>query len=1171
MNRISLVGLVVKFESNNRLRFRRFMSTVIAVACLTVGLAALAPNTAEAGSLLIPAWSFARGNVQIHADPGKYADAGPVVGSGTEKPWGWTVEYDVDFPVAGDYTLDICYAADEARPIEVFFGGHNMGKCCEGVTFASEPGAKPGTLTPNSSGARWERLGNESGGSIALKVAGKGIHTVKITRSKPFPHFVALRLNTAAVFPDDWNPPTFKPRDIESVPAEFREALAPKSGVDVAALRAPIKPAPNVRPAGKIEIDAWTFDRGNARIYASPELYADFGPLIGSDSHQAGTGAVEYDIDFPATAEYSVYVKYAAAEARPLDVYVDGKPLAKACLGVTYGSAPYEHPIRFSWDSGSAAKKFEHIADTRGREVKLSITKGKHTLKFARKGPLPHLVRLRLESSKPFDKDWKLAARKVRGMDAIPARQRAAFLPADAVNTAALRLAIADTIKTYGPRYPGGQKYLQQLSDLEAKQNAASTGSPQAAAGAAVEEQQEIESRLAALRSEAMGAHPELKFDKLLFLKRTSGGYGHTYTDQHASGSSGNICLLSPVSADGKVTKLMPELDGGLFDRFDLSWDARKVVFAYKGKPKQDQKGQKGLVFRIYEIQLDPKTGLMKPGSLKQLTFSDAAEANAVKCYSWQGRGSNRGFDDMDPCYLPNGKIVFASTRSQRNTFCGGSSVTTLYIMDADGKNVRCISASPINETAPSVLDDGRIVYTRWEYVDKGLGNGQSLWAVRPDGSGSDHVFKNNTVRPAGMSNARSIPGSRKIVTVGGTHHHTAIGPVILVDTRLGRRGTKAMDSLTPEIGYPCMGHPIRKFGMFMEPFPFSEKFFVVSHMTGVKTRHRSRYGIYVLDAWGNRAKLVDDPELSCFEPIPLAPRRKPVTIAPVESAGAKEAKTGTLFVQDVYQGLTGIERGRVKYLRVMGALEQPWGVNAMREVGMNVDVHRKKVYGVVKVHEDGSALFKVPAEQNILFHALDENYMALQFMPTFINLMPGEKRSCIGCHELRKKAPHLGVRPTAVARQPQTITPQPGDKAPRIVHYASDVQPILNRHCVGCHGDKDPKGRLDLTGVPTPRYSRSYENIIGKGLVSYADCRYGRANFRATPPLTRGSHRSSLVGRIRKDPCKAKLSQAEFLKITTWIDANVPYYGTYRGKRELQDKDSPDFRLPPLVAAKPR
>jgi hypothetical protein len=286
-----------------------------------------------------------------------------------------------------------------------------------------------------------------------------------------------------------------------------------------------------------------------------------------------------------------------------------------------------------------------------------------------------------------------------------------------------------------------------------------------------------------------------------------------------------------------------------------------------------------------------------------------------------------------------------------------------------------------------------------------------------------------------------------------------------------------------------------------------------------------------------------------------------------VAAQAANEKPTGTLFVQDVYKGMTGIERGRVKYLRVMGPLAQPWGCNGMNQIGMNVDVHRKRVYGVVKVHEDGSAYFKVPADENILFQALDENFMALQHMATFINLMPGESRSCIGCHEHRRNAPGpRSARPLAMAEPPQSIVPQPGDAGPRDVDYAADVQPVLDRHCVGCHGTENPKGRLDLTGVPTERWNRSYENIIGRELISYMDCRYGRSGYRAVPPLTHFSPRSKLVEQIRREPCKTDLTREEFIRIVTWVDANAPYYGTYRGKRDLKDKDQPDFRPLPLA-----
>ena len=134
------------------------------------------------------------------------------------------------------------------------------------------------------------------------------------------------------------------------------------------------------------------------------------------------------------------------------------------------------------------------------------------------------------------------------------------------------------------------------------------------------------------------------------------------------------------------------------------------------------------------------------------------------------------------------------------------------------------------------------------------------------------------------------------------------------------------------------------------------------------------------------------------------------------------------------------------------------------------------------------------------------------------------------------------------------------------MVHYAADVQPVLDKHCVGCHSGQSPKGRLDLTGVPTDTWNRSYENILGKGLVSSRNCGFGRSGFRPSPPLSFGSHLSKLAARIQKDPCKAKITREEFVRIVTWIDANTPYYGTYRGKRDLKDKDDPEFRLLPLA-----
>ncbi|NQU25916.1 MAG: hypothetical protein HQ567_31895 [Candidatus Nealsonbacteria bacterium] len=1120
----------------------RLTFAVFAVACLVVWSVALPVARTEAGSLVIPAWSFARGNARVYAGPDQYADAGPVVGSGPERPWGWTVEYDVDVPVTGQYTLQVCYAAAEARPVDVFFDGQDMGKCCMGVTFSS-------------SGAKWEGI-NRNDAWRKLQPIAKGKHTVKFMRSGPLPSLVALRLDTPTDFPEDWKPAQYQVQGLDSIPVAFRKAFS-----KVAVLPLPIDTTSDPKAAGSLMIPACTFDRGNARIYASPDQYADAGPVIGGGPEQSGETSVEYDVDIPVAAEYTFQIRYAAAEARPVDVWLDNRRVGKGCTGVTIGTRPTEYPVRFSWSGRSA--KWEGVRDDKkGSLHKLAITEGKHTLKITRRGPLPHVTALRLDTSTAFAKDWKQPERKV-DLSRVPPRYRNVFLTPGAVNVATLRLAIQDTMATSGRQYSRGQQYLEQLSELEKQQNAA--------VGGTAEDQQKVEDALAALRSRAMLAHPALKFDRLLFLKRPATGYGHTYADQHGKEIGGSLCVLSPAVPHGKATPLVPELDGGLFDRFDLSFDAKKVVFTYRTEDEP---------FRIYEIDIDPVAGKMVPGSLRQLTFGGDEEAEAIRC---QVGGGLRRFHDMDPVYLPNGKIMFASTRAQRIVFCApGASVTTLYLMDADGKNLHRISESPVNETAPSVLDDGRVVYTRWEYVDKGLGNGQALWAVRPDGSGVDHVYKNNTVYPAGMSGARSIPGSPQLVTVTGGHHFTAIGPVVLVDTRRSRRTTEALNCITPEIGYPpSMGYPSTGFGVFMDPYPFSEKFFLVSHDPRVKHSGQNGFGIYVLDAWGNRAELYRDPDLSCFEPIPLRPRQRPTDIAAVAANLAPREHTGgavadaiapnekapaTLFIQNIYEGMPGIERGRVKYVRVMAALEWPWDQNGI-SWSLGTDPHRKKIFGVAKVHEDGSAHFTAPADENLFFQALDENYMALQQMSTFINLMPGENRSCIGCHEHRRKAPAAASAfPQALGHPVQALVPQSGDTGPRMVDFVANVQVTFDKHCVGCHSGQQPKGRLDLVGVPTNKFSSSFLHLIDSGLVSYRDCRYGASHFLAVAPLTHGSHRSKLVDQIRKAPCKANLTREEFVKIVTWIDANVPYYGTYRGKRNLQDKDHPDFRALPLA-----
>ncbi|MDE0838991.1 MAG: hypothetical protein OSB41_08045 [Kiritimatiellae bacterium] len=946
-----------------------------------------------------------------------------------------------------------------------------------------------------------------------------------------------------------------------------------------------------------LTLDAWTFDRGNAGVSENPGTYGDYRDrhpelIITGDGQEPWF--VEYDVDFPVSATFTLNIRYASASDVPLKVWLDDTYLGECCGQITGNPGPYPDRM-MSYKVDLPERKWNMHGAQWEKAMAFPVTQGKHTLRFTCDGVPPNPTELRLDSSLPFPEGWKVppslhnnqAVRHLQGerqnrkvvVDRVPVRYRNVFLPVGGVNVEAMRLAINDTIKAFGPAYSEGPQYLKQLAELEAQQrSSAESGSP--------EQLQANWDSLVALREQAMFEHPALDFNALLFVKskyQASSTYRKHNANTTAQYAGGNLCVLSPVSPDGKVTELVPELSGGVFHRFDLSFDATRVLFSYA-----KENGR----FRIYEIEIDPKTGLRVPGTkLRQITFGKKEEAEAMARGNHGGDSvAQDGFQDLDPCYLTNGNIVFASTRSQRSVLCFPQSVSSIHTMRSDGSDIRCLSEGQVNELNPTVLDDGRIAYMRWEYVDKGFGNAQSLWAIRPDGSGSDHIYKNNLVAPGAMVQPRSIPNSRKLITIGAGHHGGLHGPVLLVDNRRNRRTAEGMENVTPEVRLPAMNRMPRSRGAFKEPYPFSETFYLVSHRPD-GLGNADGYGIYALDYWGNRAELYRDPVFSCSQPMAVRPRRKPVSIAPVSPhAVAKDAyldeKTtqenlATMFMLDVYQGLEGIERGRVKFVRVMEAKNLAWtdqgrasrqkdGVPNWQSsaVSYQGDVARKKSWGVATVHEDGSVRFTVPSEKNVFFQVLDENYMELHRMRSFINFQPGEKRSCIGCHETRREAPPIqkNAMPMALTYPVQALQAQLGQKkADHPVHFAVDVQPIFDQKCVSCHGGNEPKGDLDLTHELTTLFSKSYETLVDKKLVSSLRTDgFGSAMLGLEPPLTYGSHKSILVDRLKMDPCKADVTQEEIIRITTWIDANAPYYGTHRGKKNLAWKGEPDFRPVP-------
>lgn len=705
--------------------------------------------------------------------------------------------------------------------------------------------------------------------------------------------------------------------------------------------------------------------------------------------------------------------------------------------------------------------------------------------------------------------------------------------------------------------------------------------------------------------AEAASKLVQLGIDKLVFVRRHTLLCSHSYTE-HIDARwlpGGGLCMLDLKT--GQVADLFPQLGTGVTNRFDISYDAKKIIFDYKKGPKDG--------YRIYEADIDGK-------NLRQLTFPPDNDAELVKLYGY-------GTNDMQPCYLPNGEIMFTSTRCMTSTLCNGADVfttTVLHKMDANGQNIRRLSSNPVSEFAPTLMPDGRILYMRWEYNRKGAGAVKALWAMLPDGTASSEVYGNDIVDPETMIYGRPIPGTNdKVVFLGCSHWgpNNAVGTVVVLDMNKDTQTRDAMNFITKDIdakthgGYTFLvdgkwvndstGMPGR---LFKDPYPISEKLFLAScKPKGLTWNDPKGYGLILLDEQGNDTPLYRDEETSCWLPYPLKARTVPPSPASAINADLASKNLAHCILGDVNMGLNGVPKGAVKYIRIMEQNGRPWTARnrwkgdgeslAHTTLGHGI-LGMQAQHGIVPVEEDGSASFYVPAGRNIYFQALDQNFMAIQTERTYVNYMPGETRSCVGCHEHTRTA--SGERSLAASkalrRQPSMPGPQPGETTgQKLFDYARQVQPIWNKHCIGCHGETKPSGGLDLTGGLTTLYCRSYENLLGIGVGKgrnhlplvggQVDENSVRAYVEYTAPYYFGAYSSilaSIYGKfephfdffgdkaakmterakaLREQHKNIKLAPDEFVRIVNWLDSSCQYYNSYWGMKNIQHKDSPYFR----------
>lgn len=611
----------------------------------------------------------------------------------------------------------------------------------------------------------------------------------------------------------------------------------------------------------------------------------------------------------------------------------------------------------------------------------------------------------------------------------------------------------------------------------------------------------------AAVREKRLG------FDALVLVERHELNPSHVYT-VHCEGfrPGGGLYILSPPTPDGTLRQLVASPQGQILD-FDVSYDAKEIVFSWRRTAAEG--------YHIYRINVDG-TGLT------QLTDGP-----------WH---------DYNACWLPDGGIAFVSTRAQVFALCFVTPAGVLYRMDRDGRDVRRISGNYINDFTPSVLPDGRILFSRWEYVDRPAIPIQSLWTINPDGTGMAVFYGNRVLSPASFLEARAVPNRPYVICTMTAHNGPIRGAIGLIDRSHGVNAQEAIRNLTPwiDIGRVDQGDGNFVKGPFENPYPIDENRFLVS----------AKGNIYIGDFEGRWAVVFPrGKSLGYYCPQPLRPRPRPPVIPPQSPSEATD-RPATVYLSDVYIGLEPyVRRGEITHIAVIEEVAKPLRTEVMGfgfqrpVISCGATYAVKRVIGYAPVADDGSAAFQVPPNIPVYFEALDSHGQALQRMRSFVSFAPGEVRGCIGCHEPRNFAPKTH-HPSTVTQPIQPLSPPEWGDAP--FDYSKIVQPVLDRHCAGCHSGVNPAGGVDLSGGKTEWFNVSYD-VLTRGYVSWIDTRNGQeANILQIAPRTWGSPASKLAALILSGHPDATgqprvhLNDPEKRRILTWIDLNVPYYSTY-------------------------
>ncbi len=613
--------------------------------------------------------------------------------------------------------------------------------------------------------------------------------------------------------------------------------------------------------------------------------------------------------------------------------------------------------------------------------------------------------------------------------------------------------------------------------------------------------------------------------DQLLVIERWEINPSHVYTYHYEGFRAGGGLYVVDADDPANRLKLVSSPEGQILDA-DLSYDGQTVLFSWR---RRENEG-----YHLWTVDIDGS-------NLTQLTDG-----------FWH---------DYNACWLPDGGIAFLSSRLPQFAYCWDAPVGVLFRMDADGSNVRQLSANYLNDFTPYVLDDGRIIYSLWEYVDKPAIPIQSLWTINPDGTGLLGYFGNRVLSPGTFMEARSIPGTDRIVCTMTGHNGPARGALGIIDRSHGVNAQEAITNITPDVPVPRVDEGDGNTDgskQYSSPIPLDRIRLLTSIRGPVLARtFDGEAQSLALDAPVNGRQY--------FNAQPVHSRPRPPAIASALPETAPDEKHAVMYLQDVYEGLEPhVQRGDIERIRVIREMEKTVRISPeylafgfqFPVVSAGATYAPKEVLGEIPVDADGSAVFTVPAKTPIYFQALDREGRAVQRMRSFTHLMPGETHGCVGCHEDRLDTPQVNPSP-AFRNPPQAL--EPPEWGSGGFDYARHVQPILDRYCIECHSPHDAPDGIDLSGGRTDFFNVSYDvlarenqGLEGSPYVNWIPTYNGmEQNILEVTPKAWGSPRSPLADLIlnghpdETGTPRFDMDETSRRRILAWIDLNVPYYGT--------------------------